>query len=154
VVRDNLKIVAKFFTLPEAERLLPEVESATREAIALKAEYQQAEIESQEFQRRVMLLGGVLVDHAKLHERKRRRDSGARNLQAAIEKIQEYGCLVKDLDIGLVDFPTLFHGEEVYLCWKLGEPAIQFWHGAQEGFRGRKVIDQEFLDHHQGDPPN
>ena len=51
----------------------------------------------------------------------------------------------------LVDFPTLFKGVEVYLCWKLGEPAIDFWHGIDEGFRGRKPIDKEFLDHHRGD---
>ncbi len=56
---------------------------------------------------------------------------------------------MKDLDIGLVDFPTLFQGEEVYLCWKLGEAGIRFWHGIDEGFRGRKPIDAEFLEHHQ-----
>jgi len=57
---------------------------------------------------------------------------------------------VKDLDIGLVDFPTLFRGAEVYLCWRLGEPAIQFWHGVDEGFAKRKAIDQDFRDHHNG----
>jgi hypothetical protein len=58
---------------------------------------------------------------------------------------------VKDLDIGLVDFPTTFNGVEVYLCWKLGEPGIEFWHGVEEGFRGRKPIDREFLENHRGD---
>jgi hypothetical protein len=48
----------------------------------------------------------------------------------------------------------LLHGEEVYLCWKLGESAIHFWHGVHEGFRGRKPIDQEFIEHHQGERPN
>ena len=101
-----------------------------------------------------MLQGGVIVDRAKLIDCKQRRDESARQLKDAIEKIHEYGCLVKDLDIGLIDFPTLFNGEEVYLCWKLGETDIQFWHGVQEGFRGRKPIDQEFLAHHQGNRPN
>jgi len=146
--------VARFFTVGQAEQLLPEVETAIREAIAAKADYAEAESDSQEFQRRVMLQGGIIVDHAKLLERKQRRASSARHLKEAVEKIQEYGCLVKDLDIGLIDFPTLFNGEEVYLCWKLGETGIRFWHGVQEGFRGRKAIDQEFLDHHQGDLPN
>jgi hypothetical protein len=59
--------------------------------------------------------------------------------------------VVKDLDIGLIDFPTLFHGVEVYLCWKLDEPAIEFWHGVDEGFRGRKAIDRDFRDNHRGD---
>ena len=134
--------------------MLPQVESAIREAIALKSEYQQAESESQEFQRRIMLQGGVMVDHSKLLERKNRRDSSARQLKQTIDRIHEHGCLVKDLDMGLIDFPTLFNGQEVYLCWKLGESGIQFWHGIEEGFRGRKPIDKEFLDHHQGDLPN
>jgi hypothetical protein len=58
---------------------------------------------------------------------------------------------VKDLDTGLVDFPTLFRGQEVYLCWKLGEASIEFWHSVDEGFRGRKAIDRDFRDHLAGD---
>jgi hypothetical protein len=59
---------------------------------------------------------------------------------------------VKDLDTGLVDFPTMYRGVEVCLCWKLGEGAIGYWHGVDEGFRGRKPIDQDFRDQHRGDP--
>jgi hypothetical protein len=141
----------RFFTLPQAERLLPEVESAIREAISHKAGYQQAEEEWQSFVSSVTMLGGVRVDHSKVMNKKRSRESSALRLKEAVEKIQEYGCLVKDLDIGLIDFPTLFHGEEVYLCWKLGESGIQFWHGVHEGFRGRKQIDAEFLAEHRGE---
>ena len=57
-----------------------------------------------------------------------------------MEQVQSFGCLIKDLDVGLIDFPTLYRGEEVYLCWKLGEDGIEFWHGVSEGFRGRKKI--------------
>jgi hypothetical protein len=144
----------RFFTLQQAEKLLPEVESTIRDAISLKSEYQQAEEEWHNFSRRVTMLGGMLVDHSQLREQKNRRESLALRLKEALEKIHEYGCLVKDLDIGLIDFPTQFHGEEVYLCWKLGESGIRFWHGIQEGFRGRKPIDQEFLEHHRGELPN
>jgi hypothetical protein len=144
----------RFFTLQQAEKLLPQVESAIRDAILLKSEYQQAEAERESFSRRVTMLGGVLVDHSKLKEQKDRRESLALRLQTALEEIHEYGCVVKDLDVGLIDFPTQFHGEEVYLCWKLGESGIQFWHGVHEGFRGRKPIDQEFLAHHRGELPN
>jgi len=144
----------RFFTLQQAEQLLPEVESAIRDAISLKSEYQQAETEWQSFSHRITMLGGVLADHSQLSEQKNRRESLAHGLQAALEKIHDYGCLVKDLDIGLIDFPTQFRGEEVYLCWKLGESGIRFWHGVQEGFRGRKPIDQEFLEQHRGELPN
>lgn len=141
----------RFFTLQQAERFLPEVESAVRQAIPLKAEFQEAEQEWQLFLRRIAFLGGLQVDHAQVGERKQRRDSAAVLLKSALEKIQECGCLIKDLDIGLVDFPTLYRGEEVYLCWKLGESGIHFWHGVHEGFRGRKPIDQEFVEQHQAE---
>jgi hypothetical protein len=144
----------RFFTLQQAEQLLPEVESAIRDAITLKSQYQQAESEWQDFARRVTMLGGVLVDHSKVREQKNQRESVALRLKEVIERIHDFGCVVKDLDIGLIDFPTQLHGEEVYLCWKLGESGIQFWHGVHEGFRGRKPIDQDFLQHHSGELPN
>jgi hypothetical protein len=149
-----LRVVPRLFTFQQAVELLPQVELAIRDAMAFKCEYQQAEAAWQGFQRRVMMQGGVLVDRQQLTEQKNHRESSVAHLKEALEKIQEYGCLVKDLDVGLVDFPTLFRGEEVYLCWKLGETGIQFWHGVHEGFRGRKPIDREFLDHHQGERPN
>ena len=140
----------RFFTLQQAEEVLPGVEAAIREAISLKTEYEQAEAEWHGFSQRVAVMGGVRMDRAQAMEQKHRREAAASALKQAIENIQEFGCLVKDLDIGLVDFPTLFQGEEVYLCWKLGEAGIRFWHGIHEGFRGRKPIDAEFLEHHQG----
>ncbi len=144
----------RFFTIHQAERLLPEVESTIREAIAAKSGYEQAEEEMQNFSRRIMMLGGVVVDHTRVLEHRDRRESSALLLKAAMEKIEEIGCLVKDLDIGLIDFRTLLHGEEVYLCWKLGESGIHYWHGVHEGFQGRKAIDQDFLASHQGELPN
>ncbi len=71
-----------------------------------------------------------------------------------LETFEQSGVLVKDLEKGLADFPTLLRGEEVYLCWKLDEDAIKFWHGTNEGFAGRKAIDQDFLDHHEGEKAN
>jgi hypothetical protein len=140
------------FTLAEAEAVLPEVERLIREAVARKADYQEAEEELQEFSRKIILSGGISVNREKVLGIRSRRDCAAAALKEAIESIQSAGCLVKDLDIGLVDFPTVFRGEEVYLCWRMGEPAITFWHGVDEGFQGRKNIDQDFLDNHRGDP--
>ena len=144
----------RFFTLQQAEKLLTEVESALREAIALKSEYEEAEKEWQNFSRRITMLGGVLVDRAQLLDNKHRRESSAHRFKETVERIQEFGCLVKDLDSGLIDFPTLLNGVEVYLCWKLGESGIHFWHGVEEGFRGPKSIDRDFLKDHQGELPN
>jgi len=143
--------MSRRFTLSEAEELLPKVESALREALACKEEYQQAEAALETSSRRIFLLGGAQVDRGEVQRQKDRRESNAVRLKETIEALHEAGCVVKDLDIGLVDFPTLFRGQEVYLCWKLGETGIEFWHGVEEGFRGRKPIDREFLEHHQGE---
>jgi hypothetical protein len=144
----------RFFTLQQAQELLPDVESAIRDAISLKAEFQRAEAEWRGFARRVSMQGGVTANHSQLIQQKRPRESSALGLKQAIERIHQSGCLVKDLDVGLIDFPTLLRGEEVYLCWKLGESGIRFWHGVHEGFGGRKEIDRDFLEHHQGELPN
>jgi hypothetical protein len=139
------------FTHTEAQSLIPQVGGLLRDALAAKSEYDQAERTIQEFAERVMMMGGITVDRERAIGSRDRRNTAAELLRGAIEQVQETGCVLKDLDIGLVDFPTLLRGVEVYLCWKLGEPAIEFWHGVDEGFRGRKAIDQDFLDHHTGD---
>jgi len=146
--------MTRYFTLQQAERLLPDVERAIHEAIRLKAEYEQAETELRSEMQRVTMLGGVDLNRGAFAELRSRRAASAERLKETIEEIHEIGCLVKDLDIGLIDFPTLFRGEEVYLCWKLGETGIAYWHGVEEGFRGRKAIDSEFLKNHQGEPSN
>jgi len=143
--------MSKRFTLAEAQRLIPYVDGLLRDAVAAKSEYDEAEAAIQTFTERVMMMGGMDVDRSVALDARNRRDSAAARLRTAIQQVQEVGCIVKDLDTGLIDFPTLFRGVEVYMCWKLGEAAIEFWHGVEEGFRGRKAIDQEFRDHHQGD---
>jgi hypothetical protein len=143
--------MARRFTLTEAQSLIPRVDSLLREAVSLKSEYQEAEQAIQAVAQRVALMGGMMVNREQAIDDKNRRDAVASKLRTAIEQVQEFGCVIKDLDMGLIDFPTLLRGVEVYLCWKLGEPKIAFWHGVDEGFRGRKAIDQDFLDHHRGD---
>ena len=141
----------KRFTLTEAESLLPEIDSILREAVSLKAQYLEAEEAIQSFAQRVAMQGGVLVDRATVMRNRAQRDRHGERLKAAVEKLHDFGCVIKDLDVGLVDFPTLFHGREVYLCWRMGEPGIGYWHGVDEGFAGRKQIDRDFLENHQGD---
>ena len=138
------------FTLAEAQGLIPRVDRLLREAIEFKASYEDAEKQIQAFQERVAMMGGVSVDRERAMEARTLRDGAAAQLRNAIEQVQEVGCLIKDLDIGLIDFPTTYRGNEVYLCWKLGENAIEHWHGVDEGYRGRKRIDRDFLDHHEG----
>ncbi|HUK18820.1 MAG TPA: DUF2203 domain-containing protein [Bryobacteraceae bacterium] len=144
--------MAKRFTLNEAQSLVPQLEGTLRGAVALKSEFDQAEAAVRSFLERVTLMGGMMVNRNRARTTRERRDSLAQRLRSTIEHVQEMGCVVKDLDMGLIDFPTLLRGVEVYLCWKLGEPRIAYWHGTDEGFRGRKPIDEDFLRHHRGDP--
>jgi hypothetical protein len=64
----------------------------------------------------------------------------AGEITAAVERVNELGCLVKDLEAGLVDFYSLQDGEPVFLCWQYGERAVSHWHGIEEGFAGRRPI--------------
>jgi hypothetical protein len=66
----------------------------------------------------------------------RERDAVAR----CLDELERLGVLVKDLERGLVDFPALHNGEEVLLCWQVGEDEVAFWHGLEEGFAGRKAL--------------
>ncbi len=144
----------RFFTLEEARLELPRVGKAVRDACNSKTQYEEAEGAMQALTQRIMIMGGILVDRALVEQIKSQRERGAERLKSAVEQIHETGCVIKDLDIGLVDFPTLFRGEEVYLCWRMDESDIEFWHGVHEGFQGRKRIDRDFLDNHQGSDPN
>lgn len=144
--------MARRFYLSEAESLLPQVSTWIKEAVSLKSECQEAENKIEALSQKVMLHGGMIVDRERAQSVRHRRDETLEKLKATVEQIQETGCLVKDLDRGLVDFPTLFRGEEVYLCWKLDEPAIEFWHRVEDGFAGRRQIDDDFRVNHRGDP--
>jgi hypothetical protein len=143
--------MARYFTLSEAQALLPGVENLIRQAMALKADYQAADTEMKDISRTIMMSGGSQVNHGKVVGIKARKDSSLELLKQVLERLQDSGCLIKDLDIGLLDFPTLYRGNEVYLCWRLGEEQIEWWHGVDEGFKGRKKIDDDFLANHRGE---
>ena len=59
-----------------------------------------------------------------------------------INRIEAYGCVVKDIDLGLLDFPSIRDGRPIYLCWKAGEPRLAHWHGTDESFVDRKPLEQ------------
>ncbi len=65
----------------------------------------------------------------------------AGEVTAAIERVNALGCLVKDVDAGLVDFYSLRDGEPVFLCWQFGERAVTHWHGVDQGFAGRQPLE-------------
>ncbi len=65
----------------------------------------------------------------------------AAEITGALERVNDLGCLVKDLEMGLVDFHALVGGQQVFLCWQYGEPAVTHWHGLDEGYAKRRPIE-------------
>lgn len=138
----------RYFRIEEAEALLPQVSEAMAQVASLKSMLDDASSELQAEASRITMSGGALPRTGAVAQAHGRAQALGARLQEAVDAVQRLGCLVKDLEMGLVDFPSLFRGEEVYLCWKAGEERIEFWHGIDEGFRGRKRIDQEFRQEH------
>jgi hypothetical protein len=146
----------RYFKLHECEAVLPKVEQALRDALAHRAEYRKADEEIDASMKHIRESGGARVDRSAYLSTRARRDAAAAAVQDAMDRVERFGALVKDLEIGLIDFLTVYDGQEVYLCWKLGEDRIRFWHGLTEGYRGRKPIDEEFIENHgaEEDDPN
>lgn len=130
------------FTLDEAQDLLPVLESLLRTAIDGKKFIESVDTELQELAHRVYLHGGILVNIVHMARRKAEREKTIQKVKDALAEIDATGVQVKDVDIGLLDFPCEVEGRTVLLCWRLGEKGITHWHGVAEGFAGRKPIDE------------
>ena len=130
------------FTLQEAQTLLPVLESLLRTAIDGKKFIESVDNEFQELAHRVFLAGGLFINIVSLARRKAEREKTVQRVKDAVAEIDAIGVQVKDLDIGLLDFPCEVDGRTLLLCWKLGEKGITHWHGVSEGFAGRKPIDE------------
>jgi hypothetical protein len=131
------------FTFDEAQSLLPVLESLLRSAIDGKKLIEAVDAEFQELAHQVFLSGGLLVNIVQVARRKAEREKTIHRVKDALAEIDSTGVQVKDLDIGLLDFPCEVEGRTVLLCWKLGETGITHWHGTDEGFAGRKPIDEK-----------
>ena len=131
----------RLFTLTEAERTRREVEPVLVEAIELRKKLAPLVEELGAISARIQWVGGSVVPYEKTARMRFEHDKLAESLKASLERIQSTGCLIKDLDTGLLDFPAIINNEEVYLCWRLGEERIRFWHRQNEGFAGRKPLD-------------
>ena len=133
------------FTLDEAQVLLPVLESLLRRSIEGKQLVEKIEAEFQEVSQRIFLAGGTRVDIAHLAVRKAEKEKALQRVKDALAEIDSTGVQVKDLDVGLLDFPCRVKDQLILLCWKLGEKQITHWHGVEEGFQGRKPIDENIL---------
>ena len=133
--------MSKIFSLSEAQTLLPVVESLLRKAQAAAEHVGELDGEMQELNQRIFLAGGMHVDVAKAARRKAERERALEETRDTLAEMEESGVQVKDLEKGLLDFPSTMDGQEILLCWKLGEAEIGYWHTAEDGFAGRKPLD-------------
>jgi len=126
----------KTFTPAEANELIPRLELAIRELQLRAAELRRQIAELVRFQpdARRFALPKMIERYPQLRE-------PANQMAQAAEKIESYGCLLKDIDQGLVDFPCeMEEGQVVFLCWQFGEPAVIAWHPIDAGFAQRQPL--------------
>jgi hypothetical protein len=134
----------KTFTLEEAQAVLPVVEALLKRALAARESAADVEEELQDLKQRIFISGGMQVDVPSVFRRRNALTVYQQQVEESVAEIQAIGVEVKDLDLGLLDFPCMLDSEVVLLCWKQGEPRISHWHTQQDGFRGRKPIDERF----------
>jgi hypothetical protein len=138
---------SKLFSLTEAERLRVQLEPVLIEAMEARRKMAEPEKHLSELAERIQLSGGMQVPYEKAARWRAIRNKFESSVRDALDRIQSTGCIVKDLDVGLLDFPSRIDNQDVYLCWKLGEDRIRFYHGQDEGFAGRKPIDPRDAGH-------
>jgi hypothetical protein len=132
-------MAAHYFTPEEANALLPEVRPVAERLVAHRRAMAVMAARRARYVQRIAGNGGDFdPQEQRTLEEEFEREGAA--VAACVAQLEELGVLVKDLDRGLVDFPALRNGEEVLLCWEVGEDEIAFWHGVDEGFAGRKPL--------------
>ena len=124
--------MTKYFTPEEANHALPQVRALVVEIMQAREAIIKAQPELWPVLEKSVGNGGSKKAGELLHE--------FRRVEHGVRSLQEIGCVLKDMSIGLVDFPTLRDGQEVLLCWKFDEPAVLFWHDQQSGYAGRKRL--------------
>lgn len=131
---------ARVFTPAEANSALAEVRPVAERLVALRERMRELERAQNSL---VTAIGGNGGGYAAsdLNAAQSELAGLADAAVACVERLDGLGVLVKDLDLGLIDFPSVRAGEDVLLCWHVGEERVEQWHGVEEGFAGRKPID-------------
>lgn len=129
----------QYFTLNEANALLPRLSDLLLQMKESKAKHDQFREKATEYVHRMSSNGHVI--EVELNETRQELAKATAELNSLIERGRELGCEVKDIDQGLVDFRAERDGREVYLCWKLGEPEVRWWHELDTGFAERRPLE-------------
>ncbi|HEV2238689.1 MAG TPA: DUF2203 domain-containing protein [Ktedonobacterales bacterium] len=127
------------FTRAEAEALLPRLEPLLIDLRDARAALREAEERLEALLAKMR--GNGHAHQADLAELRTRMATLGATLRRGLRRIDHWGVLVKDIETGLIDFPTLRAGHEVYLCWRLGETGIHWWHTIEGGFAARQPLE-------------
>ena len=138
---------SKLFSLTEAERLRVQLEPVLIEAMEARRKMAEQDEKLLALAQRIQVAGGMQVPYEKAAKWRADHNKFEESVRDALDRIQSTGCIVKDLEVGLLDFPSRIDNKDVYLCWKLGEDRIRFYHGQDEGFAGRKPLDPRDADY-------
>ena len=130
--------MARMFSVDEANALIPRMSEIVREMQEKKPKVDSLREELGDMTE-TAAGNGHLVE-GDLREKRRRAQILVERLNELLEELSGIGCELKGVEEGLVDFPTMREGRTVYLCWKLGEERIDFWHELDTGFTGRQPL--------------
>src|SRR5665213_1124613 len=134
----------KTFSLEEAQTLGPVLESLMKNSMEAKNTAETIAQELQQLSQRIFLNGGTLVHIATVARQRAQHDKAVQQVKDTLAEIDSIGVQVKDLEMGLLDFPCRLGDEVVLLCWKMGETEIRHWHTMDSGFSGRQLVDERF----------
>lgn len=140
----------RYFTVAEANACIPELERLVKQLQVLLEEIESKLNQLREAKEKARK-AGVKVDASTFFGPEAELDFLKLVAQSSISRIKEMGAVLQDIHSGLVDFPMQLGGEEVLLCWRLGEPSVQYYHGLTDGFVGRRPVPPEWLN--QTPPP-
>jgi hypothetical protein len=130
----------RHFTRSEAEALLPTIRPMLERLRELRQELQALDAELRSLHWKARGNGHNQLDDS-LTSVQRRRESALTAVGEQVDRIHALGIQIKDPDSGLVDFPSQRGDQVIYLCWKLGETAIEWWHDPESGFAGRQRLE-------------
>lgn len=130
--------MAHYFTREEAEALLPQITIVLLNIQEHRRAMQHTEEELSMLREQSRNNGHHL--HERIEGLQKTLAGHIETLQALARELKHFGCELKDPDTGLIDFLSLRNGREVYLCWRLGEERINYWHYLDTGFRGRQPL--------------
>jgi hypothetical protein len=135
-----MESLERYFTVEEANALLPQIERILERTAELYEGVSTlfSELSAQGFAPREE--DGSPDDPLEVQEKRTRLRDLAAELQGTIDEVNGLGCVLKDIESGLVDFLSRRGGRTVYLCWRRGEPEIGWWHDLEAGYQGRRPI--------------